>query len=120
MIVNRTISLPLIRSWNSSDVHFNIIQKPPQPIYNSQSLWYDETSDSIFTFSGEQSWLDTEAPIDLSTWRLAVDGNGGGDWGRDATFQDPPFVLGITRPVGGASTVNGESAFYVDGYSSSK
>lgn len=120
IVVNCTLSLPLNRSWNSSEVQFDVIQKPPQPNYNFKSLWYNETSDSVFTFGGEQSGLDTKAPVDLSTWKLTIDGNGGGDWSQNATFQDPPFSLGITRPFGGASAVNDKYAFYVDGYSSSK
>lgn len=120
MLVNCTVVLPLSQSWNSSEVRLSVIQKPPQPVYNFQSLWYDGVSNRIFAFGGEQSWLDSKSAVDLSTWRLALDGNGGGEWSKNATFQDPPFSQGITRPFGGASVTDGKAAFYVDGLSSSK
>lgn len=120
--MNCTLVLPLTQNWNSSDAPFSIIPKPPQPIYNFQSLWFDEVSKSIFTFGGEQSQLDSNSPIDLSTWKLTLDGNGDGDgeWRQNATFQNPPFSEGLTRPFGGASVTDGTIAFYIDGYSSSK
>ena len=120
MLVNCTVVLPLSQSWNSSEVRMSIIQKPPQPVYNFQSLWYDGGSNRIFTFGGEQSWLDPKSPVELSTWRLALDGNGEGVWRKNATFQEPPFSQGIMRPVGGASVTDGKTAIYADGYSSSK
>ena len=118
--MNCTLVLPLTRIWNSSDAPFSVIPKPPQPIYNFQSLWFDEVSENIFTFGGEQSRLDSKSPVDLSTWKLTLDGNGDGEWKQNATFQDPPFSEGLTRPFGGASVTDGTTAFYMDGYSSSK
>lgn len=109
-----------MQSWDSSDVPFSVILKPPQPVYNYQSLWFDEISNIVFTFGGAQSRLDPKSPVDLSTWRLTLDGNGEGQWRQNATFQDPPFSEGITRPFGGASVTDGKTAFYIDGYKSSK
>lgn len=118
--MNCGLCLPLTRSWNSSDVPLNVIRKPPQPIYNFQSLWFNKVSNNVFTFGGEQSRLDPKSPVDFSTWTLKLDGNGEGEWKQNATSQDSPFSDGITRPFGGVSVTDGKTAYYIDGHSSLK
>lgn len=99
---------------------FTAISKPDGPVFDFSSLWYDQTTNkSIYAFGGEQSKLDNHQ-LDLSVWRLDLDGKGGGTWSQNSTAQSAPFSHGITRPAGGASTFTQNSAFYVGGYENSR
>ncbi len=89
------------------------------PPYNFQSLFYDGVRQEINTFGGGLSYLSSDS-ADLSIWKLALDGKGGGTWTQNGTSKDPPFSAGITRPFGGVSASNKETAFYLGGYSSSR
>jgi len=89
------------------------------PPFNFQSLYYDGMRQEINTFGGELSYLSSTS-ADLSIWKLALDGKGGGTWTQNNTSKDPPFSAGITRPLGGVSASNNETAFYLGGYSSSR
>jgi hypothetical protein len=126
--------LPLDKDWDPSFVQYNAIVKPSMPPYNFQSLFYDGVRQEINTFGGELSYLSsnsadlskyelvldgTGGSADLSIWKLALDGKGGGTWTQNDTSKDPPFSAGITRPLGGVSAMNNETAFYLGGYSSS-
>ena len=57
--------------------------------------------------------------LDLSVWRLDLDGKGGGTWTQNATSKNAPFAQSVTRPFGGASTFTNNSAYYLGGASSS-
>ena len=115
--VNCSFSLPIGSSWDPSTVRLNAIPKPSMPPYNFQSLFYNNTRNNINNFGGELSYLVSEFP-DLSIWKLAIDGIGGGSWTKNSSSHSTPFSMGMTRPFGGAMTVNNDSAFYLDGYSS--
>lgn len=73
----------------------------------------------INTFGGELSYLTSDS-ADLSIWKFALDGQGGGTWTQKDSSKDPPFSEGITRPLGGVSASNNDTAFYLGGYSSSR
>lgn len=89
------------------------------PPYNLQSLFYDGMRQEINTFGGELSYLSSDS-ADLSIWKLALDGKGGGTSTHNDTSKDPLSSAGITRPLGGASASNNDTAFYLGGYSSSR
>ena len=119
--VNCTLVLSLAQGWNDpTGVAFTAISKPEGPIFDYSTLWYDETTNkSIYAFGGEQSKLENHQ-LDLSVWRLALHGKGGGTWQQNTTSQNAPFSHGITRPSGGAGTFSQDSAFYVGGYENSR
>lgn len=96
------------------------ISKPEGPVFDYSTLWYDQTTNkSIYAFGGEQSKLDNHQ-LDLSVWRLDLDGQGSGTWSQNATAQSAPFSHGITRPSGGGGTFSKNAAYYVGGYENSR
>ena len=119
--MNCTLTLSLAQGWTDpTAVSFSAIAKPDGAVFDFSSLWYDQTTNkSIYAFGGEQSRLDNHQ-LDLSVWRLDLDGKGGGTWVQNTTSQNVPFSHGITRPSGGASTFTQDSALYVGGYENSR
>lgn len=119
MPVNCTLTIPLHQSWTDpSTVEYSVIVKPEAPAYNFAALWYDGPNNSLYSFGGEESYLDSKE-VDLAVWKLELDGGGGGTWTQNTTQGDAPFSQGVTRPLGGASTFDNQTAFYLGGYSSS-
>lgn len=118
-IVNCTLSLPIGKSWTDpSTVQYSAIIKPQAPIYDFSSLLYDEEENSLYSFGGEESYLETKN-LDHAVWKLQPNGGGGGTWTRNTSYGSLPFTQGITRPFGGASTFTKSTGFYLGGYSSS-
>ena len=90
------------------------------PLWNFQSLWYDEAQDSIFAFGGETSALASSPPDDF-IWRFTPNGQGGGSWDANITSKSEiPWSLNITRPLGGAGLYTKEKGYLLGGYSSAK
>ncbi len=115
--MNCTLTIHLGNSWTDpKQVKFSAIVKPSSPVFDNSALWYDSVGNSIYSFGGEQSLLDN-AQLDLSIWRLDLDGKGGGRWAVNTTYQNPPFSQDMTRPFGGASAFTNSSAFYIGGAS---
>ena len=98
-------------------MQYKAIPRPVGAVFDFTSLWYDEVNECLYSFGGEQSYLDIQ-PKDLAVWRLQLDGKGGGTWTQNTTSHDPPFAQGLTRPFGGASTFTSNTGFYLGGYSS--
>lgn len=117
--VNCTLSFPL-HSWNNAtNVNFSAIIKPAAPTYNVASLWHDESENSLYSFGGDESWLD-KTPLDLAVWKFQPNSGGGGAWSKNTTYSSSPWAgaPGITRPAGGAYTYTNKTAFYLGGYTS--
>lgn len=112
--------LPIGKGWQDpSTVQYQVIPKPGGPVYNFATFWHDVKSNSLYTFGGEQSLLDQDThPLDLSIWRLDLDGNGGGNWVLNSSATDQPFRQGITRPIGGGTAFSNTTGFYAGGYMS--
>lgn len=111
--------MPIGQSWtNPSTLRYSVIIKPQAPIYDFSSLWYDGSDNSLYSFGGEESFLETKN-LDLAVWKLQLNGGGGGTWSQNTTYGSPPFTQGITRPFGGTSTFTNSTGFYLGGYSSS-
>lgn len=113
--------MPLANSWTPDTVRFNVIIKPPMPLWNFQSLWYDEAQNEVYPFGGEISSLHSSPP-DLTVWKFKPLSSGGASnavWSVNSTEQSAPWSLGITRPLGGAAVSTKDTAFLLGGYSSS-
>lgn len=115
--VNISLSLPLADSWSPDTVRFNVIIKPGMPLWNFQSLWHDETDDSLWAFGGEVSVLNSLSP-DLGIWNMKLNGGGGGTWTQKGNFRGAPWNQSITRPLGGAGKSSRNAGFLLGGYSS--
>ena len=124
--VNGTLSLHIGSSWSDPrNVSFQAFPKPKSAIYCFGSLWYDEKKNEVFSFGGEESYLDGDNPpapfADLSTYKLLPTSDGYGTWTQNASDTTVPFTQpGITRPFGGASAQSNTTAFYLGGYASSR
>lgn len=91
------------------------------PLWNFQSLWYDEAQNEVYPFGGEISVLHSSPP-DLTVWKFKPVSSGGASnavWSVNDTEQTAPWSLGITRPLGGAAVSTKDTAFLLGGYSSS-
>ena len=119
--MNCTLVLPLDGGWTDpNQIVFSAIAKPEGAIFDFSNLWADgSTNKTIYAFGGEQSKLDNHQ-LDLSVWRLDLDGKGSGNWVQNTTSQSAPFSKGITRPSGGASTYSKDAAYYVGGYQNAR
>ena len=121
--VNGTLSLDISKSWTDPrNLQFQAFEKPKSGMYNFGALWYDEKRKEVFSFGGEESYLDgAQAPYaDLSTFKLTPTDNGSGTWVQNSSDTTVPFTQpGITRPFGGASAQSNTTAFYLSGYASS-
>ncbi|KAL8828181.1 MAG: hypothetical protein Q9170_006711 [Blastenia crenularia] len=117
--LNISLSLPLAQSWNPDTVRFNVTIKPGMPLWNFQSLWHDETDDSLWAFGGEISILESINP-DLGIWNLKLNGGGGGTWTQKADFRGSPWNQGITRPLGAAGRSSNNTGLLLGGYSSAR
>lgn len=115
-----TLRFPIDKSWDSSDqVHYSLIQKPLGPTYCYSSLFHDQSSNSLYAFGGEKSLLDS-LPVDLSIWKLQLNGTGDGFWYQNTSYTQSPFVGGpaITRPIGAGFAQSNDTALLLGGYSS--
>ena len=117
--MNISLSLPLGESWDPDTVRFNVIVKPGMPLWNFQSLWHDETDNSLWAFGGEISLLASISP-DLGIWNMKLNGGGGGTWMQRADFRGAPWNQSITRPLGGAAKSSKSTGFLLGGYSSAR
>lgn len=87
------------------------------PLWNFQSLWHDNTDNSIWAFGGETSLLGSLSP-DLGIWNMKPNGGGGGTWAQKANFRGAPWNQTITRPLGGGGKSSKNTGFLLGGYSS--
>ena len=112
--------MPIHSSWSDPlKVQYQFIPKPHAPVYNFAALWHDSANNSLFSFGGEQSYLDiNSSSVDLAVWRLDLDGKGNGTWNKAGDANEAPWSLGITRPFGGAATFTNETGYYAGGYTS--
>ena len=127
--VNGTLSLDVSKSWTDPrTVEFQAFEKPKSGIYNFGTLWYDEQRNEVFSFGGEETYLDDDGKdnpggpfADLSTFKLTPRDDGLGIWTQNASESTTPFTQpGITRPFGGASAQSDTMAFYLGGYTSNR
>lgn len=96
---------------------YGAIPKPAAPTYDFWTIWYDEASESLYSFSGEESYLGIKPKV-LALWKLSIDGKGSETWTQNTSYGDPPFYQGLTRPLGGAAACTSDTGFYLGGYSS--
>ena len=125
--VNATLSINLATGWTDPrSVQFQAIPKPESAIYNFGALWHDRKRNEVFSFGGEESYLDrgsgnaSYAPfVDRSTYKFLPTTDGRGTWTLNSSHADPPFSEpGLTRPFGGVSAQSDTSAFWLGGYAS--
>lgn len=125
--VNGTLSLNLATGWTDPrSIQFLAFPKPESAIYNYGTLWHDRKRNEIFSFGGEESYLDSGssnasyAPfVDRSTYKFLPTNDGRGTWTLNSSHSDPPFSEpGLTRSFGGVSAQSDTSAFWLGGYAS--
>ncbi|KAL8997747.1 MAG: hypothetical protein Q9169_003076 [Polycauliona sp. 2 TL-2023] len=65
------------------------------PLWNFQSLWHDETDNSIWAFAGEISFLASSDP-DFNIWNFKLNGGGGGTWTQKTNGRRNPLTSDLT------------------------
>ena len=125
--INATLSFNLATGWTDPrSIQFQAIPKPESAIYNYGALWHDRKRNEVFSFGGEESYLDSGtynasyAPfVDRSTYKFLPTTDGRGTWTLNSSHSDPPFSEpGLTRSFGGVSAQSDTSAFWLGGYAS--
>ena len=125
--INATLSFNLATGWTDPrSIQLQAIPKPESAIYNYGALWHDRKRNEVFSFGGEESYLDSGtynasyAPfVDRSTYKFLPTTNGRGTWTLNSSHSDPPFSEpGLTRSLGGVSAQSDTSAFWLGGYAS--
>ncbi|MDI1485750.1 MAG: hypothetical protein OHK93_003939 [Ramalina farinacea] len=125
--INATLSFNLATGWTDPrSIQLQAIPKPESAIYNYGALWHDSKRNEVFSFGGEESYLDSGtynasyAPfVDRSTYKFLPTTDGRGTWTLNSSHSDPPFSEpGLTRSFGGVSAQSDTSAFWLGGYAS--
>ncbi|KAI0478640.1 hypothetical protein GGR56DRAFT_331577 [Xylariaceae sp. FL0804] len=99
----------MTESWTNQTVQFQTISKAA-PALDNQIYWTDASTSSLYTWAG--STYSADQPPN-AMWRLAADGNGGGEW-SEVEQQDFREFSSLVRPVGAAFT-QGNSVGYALG-----
>jgi hypothetical protein len=105
--VNKTLSIPLDKSWTNSTVTFQSINKGSYPPVDYPGLWTNPISKEIYSWGGN----DTTSATNKHLWVFVPDGNGGGTW----SIQEPANP-GVIRTAGGAAATCGMTGFYLGGF----
>jgi hypothetical protein len=112
--VNDTLSIPLDVSWTNESAIITAITKAA-PAFDSEALWTDESSKSMFMWGGQGPWGNLSKTRDL--WKFEQDGTAGGSWAKQ-TAANVDVFLTILRSTNAASTTCNGVGFYVGGYGS--
>lgn len=106
--------LPLDESWDPSTVSYKIIDSGDFPLVNFAALWVDDTGKRLYSWGGEDPYLNDEAE-DKDLWVFEPNDEGGGKW----SIQDPgnsDVFDDITRPVKAGYATCGSTGFSLGGY----
>lgn len=122
---NNTYGIDLSKDWTNSSLKMIQTDRPFDPAaLNSEALWYDNKSSTIYCFGGDKSFATNilrsiEPPPD-SIWRFRPNGKGGGAWYQVLGPISRPFPNDIHRISNGKSASDGNSAYYLGGFRSSE
>ncbi|MCJ1462072.1 hypothetical protein MMC07_000672 [Pseudocyphellaria aurata] len=110
-ILNQTLSIDLSKSWTTSSVELNTIEKPTSfATLRKSSLWLDSALNQIYSFGGEPYQIGTE----LSFWTLSIDGRGGGTWAKETPSESSGFST-LTRPAYGLDAFSSTAGYVLGG-----
>ena len=118
--VNTTLSIDLSQNWVNATVTIYSTTKPDGvPKVNRGSLWYDESTDLLYTgYTGGTSTFDTAAKLPPpSIWTFQPNNLGGGTWNQ--TIPSSASVWNtIKTSYGGYQAYGNGSAYILGGFSS--
>ncbi|CAG9989378.1 unnamed protein product [Clonostachys byssicola] len=116
--VNKTLSIPLNRSWSNSTITYNEIDHNNAiPAADSSALWADETTGTLYRWAGGDS-RGTAATADWNRplWKFTADGKGGGSWEESKPANKDVFDT-LKRASNGATASCAGMGFYIGGSS---
>lgn len=111
-IVNATLSIDCTSSWSPEDVEIREISKPGSiTTVSNQNLFTDLSRNCFYVWGG---YVPFEESADSSNlWRFNVDGEGGGEWVREAP-GNADFFVELERTENGV-VASSNSAGYIFG-----
>ena len=116
--MNQTITIPLSTSWTNSTVQIQATDFPSSfPHMKSPTLWLDESSNLIWFFNGETSFITATDADPLSIWAFSPDKSGSGTWKENNSPTDDVFN-NLTRSYGCGSTYSPTAGYCLGGYAS--
>lgn len=121
---NRTWIIDLSKSWTNVSVQpASVYRSPEQPRFRYASLWYDPTTESVYSFGGElardggtvKSSAST-APLEDSIWQFTFnEDHTSGEWSEALGPRGTkgPFPSDISSSISGATASDGRQAYYI-------
>lgn len=121
---NRTWIIDLSKSWTNQSVQpVSVDRYRDQPRLRFASLWYDPTTESVYSFGGEMSRdggtvksSGSTAPLEDSLWQFTFDANhSSGRWSEALGPKGTKgkFPSNISNPIHGATASDGRQAYYI-------
>lgn len=121
---NRTWIIDLSESWTNASVQpASVIRAREQPRLMYESLWYDPTTESVYSFGGEWNRdggavvsSESTAPLEDSIWQFTLNKyHSSGEWSEALGPQGTkrPFPSDISSSIHGATASDGRQAYYL-------
>lgn len=121
---NRTWIIDLSESWTNVSVQpTSVFRSSEQPRFRFGSLWYDPTTESVYSFGGE--WgrdggivksSGSPAPLEDSIWQFTFnEDHTSGEWSEALGPRGTkgPFPSDISSSISGATASDGRQAYYI-------
>jgi hypothetical protein len=113
--VPKTLSIDLSKSWTNTSVILKEMDRGNAPLFNQRAFWVDESTSTIHTFGGENSWITGDKPSKPTPWYFHADGEGGGLWGEDEEDSHAVFSS-LVQPAAGLHTFDNGLGWYFGGH----
>lgn len=121
---NSTWIIDLSKSWTNASVQpASVYRSREQPRFRFGSLWYDPTTESVYSFGGELNRdggivksSESTAPLEDSIWQFTFNADHtSGEWSEALGPRGTkgPFPSDISGSISGATASDGRQAYYI-------
>ncbi|KAK4239500.1 hypothetical protein C8A03DRAFT_14122 [Achaetomium macrosporum] len=112
--VNSTLSIDLSKSWTTSNVTFQIIERPWWS-KACQAIWTNHDEGTFYVWGGK--WLWGMNMTENALWKFTPDGRGSGTWATEEPTNADLFN-GLYQSEFGAYASSNDTGFYIGGIAS--